>query len=317
MDRLTSMTVFARVAATRSFSAAAKELGMSQATASKHVQTLESWIGVRLLNRTTRRVALTEAGETFFAQCTRILEDVETARHTGRPQAKLHGTLRITAPVSIGSTILGSAIVGFMRENPGLALNVTLVDRPVDLIEEGYDLALQVVHGKPQDAAHEMGMIVQPIMEVEFIVCAAPEYLTRAGTPATPQDLANHVCLTDTRHPGDRWQFLGPDGVIDVPVSGMLKSDNGLLRREAARAGGGVLLLPAIVLRDDIAKGRLVPLLPGYHGPPASLCAICPGARVALPKLRRLIAFLTERLGETDGKPGQGTTASGSAGRSI
>lgn len=297
MDRLTSMTVFARVAAARSFSTAAKELGMSQATASKHIQALESWVGTRLLNRTTRRVALTDAGETFFAQCSRILEDMETARHVGRPHARLRGTLRITAPVSIGSTILGSVLVGFMRENPDLSLNVTLVDRPVDLIEEGYDLALQVVHGKPQVAAHDMGLVVQSVMEVEFIVCAAPEYLARAGTPETPQDLTKHVCLTDTRHPGDRWQFLGPEGVIDVPVSGMLKSDNGLLRRQAARAGGGVLLLPALVLRDDIANGHLVPLLSGYRAPPASLCAICPGVRVALPKLRRLIAFLTERLG--------------------
>ncbi|MBN8896645.1 MAG: LysR family transcriptional regulator, partial [Rhodospirillales bacterium] len=172
MDRLTSMTVFARVAASRSFSAAARDLGISQATASKHVQTLEDWIGTRLLHRTTRRVGLTEAGESFYAQCTRILEDMETARQVGTPDARIRGTLRFTAPVAFGSALLGPLLVRFTQLYPDLALNVTLVDRPVDLVEEGYDLALQVIHG-PLEDARQPGMLLQQLMPMPFEVCAA------------------------------------------------------------------------------------------------------------------------------------------------
>src|ERR1700758_2981386 len=143
MDRLTSMTVFAKVATTRSFSGAARELGISQATASKHVQTLEDWLGARLLHRTTRRVALTEAGESFFVQCSRILEDMEAARSAAKPQAPVRGNMRITAPVVFGSTRLGPLVVDFLQQHPDLSLNVELSDRSVDLIEEGYDLAIR------------------------------------------------------------------------------------------------------------------------------------------------------------------------------
>lgn len=295
MDRLTSMTVFSRVAATRSFSAAARELGISQATASKHVQMLESWLGARLLNRTTRRVSLTEIGETFHAQCIRILEDLEAASHVGRLDARLRGTLRFTAPVSIGSTLLGPLLVAFMQQNPNLALNVTLVDRPVDVIEEGYDLAFQVVDGHATHA-EVPGMVLQQVMPLPYTVCAAPSYLAQAGTPAIPADLAHHVCLTDNHHPGNIWHFSGVEGEIEVPVPGRLKCDNGLMRREAARAGAGVLLAPAILLADDIAAGRLVPLLPDYRAQVSTLFAICPASRVALPKLRSLVGFLTARL---------------------
>jgi DNA-binding transcriptional LysR family regulator len=257
---------------------------------------LEHWLGAKLLYRTTRRVSLTEIGETFYAQCGRILEDMEAARHTGQPDAHLRGNLRFTAPVSFGATLLGPLLVGFNEQNPELSLNVTLVDRPVDVIEEGYDLALQVIHERVDDAK-SAGMVVQPLMPMPFLVCAAPSYLERAGTPDTPSDLERHVCVSDNRHPGDVWKFTGSEGaVVEVPVAGRLKSDNGLLRREAVRAGGGVLLGPAFLLNDDIAAGRLVRLLPDYTPPDAALCAVCPASRVALPKLRTLITFLSARF---------------------
>ncbi|MDR3538100.1 MAG: LysR family transcriptional regulator [Acetobacteraceae bacterium] len=295
------MTVFSRVAATRSFSAAARELGISQATASKHVQMLESWLGARLLNRTTRRVSLTEIGETFHAQCIRILDDLETARQAGRPETRLRGSLRFTAPVSIGCTLLGPLLVAFMQQNPDLSLHVTLVDRSVDVIEEGYDLALQVMEGGAKDAELP-GMALHSLMSMPFIVCAAPSYLAQAGMPQTPTDLTRHACLTDNRHPGDMWHFSGVDGEIEVSVPGRLKCDNGLLRRDAARAGAGVLLAPALLLVDDIAAGRLVPLLPDYRPQVSTLFAVCPASRAALPKLRSLIGFLADRL--AGGPPG-------------
>lgn len=297
MDRLTSMTVFARVAATRSFSAAARQLGISQATASKHVQTLEGWIGTRLLHRTTRRVGLTEAGETFFAQCTRILEDMEAARHTGAPEAKLRGTLRVSAPVAFGSSRLPSLAVAFMRESPELSLNITLCNRPVDVIEEGYDLAIRISRNRAT-AGDEPGLIVQRLGTIRFAVCASPDYLAANGEPEAPEDLANHSCLVQARHLGDIWRFRGPEGETEVAVSGRLKSDSGQLRRQAACRGGGIVLAADYLVEDDLAAGRLVRLMPDYQPVPASLDAVCPAQRGASPKVRGFIQFLSGRLGE-------------------
>ncbi len=296
MDRLTSMEVFARVVASRSFSAAARDLGISQATASKHVQMLEQWIGARLLHRTTRRVSLTETGEHFHAQCTRILEDMEAARQAGKPDARLRGNLRISAPVAFGSTRFGALAVEFMAQNTELSLSVILCDRPVDVIEEGYDVAIRIGH-EPDDTAREAGLVVQSLAPMAFLVCAAPAYLQRAGTPETPADLVRHTCLTDTRHPGDIWRFIGPRGEVEVPVSGHLKTDNGLLRRSGARAGAGVLLAPSFLVEEDLASGRLVAILQQYTLPGASLDVVCPAHRAASPKIRSLITFLGSRLG--------------------
>lgn len=296
MDRLTSMTVFSRVVATRSFSAAARDLGISQATASKHVQTLESWLGARLLHRTTRRVNLTEAGESFYAQCTRILEDMEAARQTGKPDARLRGHLRISAPVAFGSTSFGALLVEFMEQNAELSLSVILCDRPVDVIEEGYDVAIRVGH-PGDDPPPQTGMTAQALAPVRFVVCAAPAYLQKHGAPETPAELARHTCLTDTRHPGDIWRFSGIRGVSEVPVTGHLKTDNGLLRRSAARAGAGILLAPEFLVEDDLATGRLMKILPGDTPPAGILEVVCPAHRAASPKVRALVAFLSTRIG--------------------
>ena len=294
MDRLTSMTVFARVAAARSFSSAARELGISQATASKHVQTLESWLGTRLLNRTTRRVGLTDVGASFFAQCTRILEDMETARQTGQTIAKLRGSMRVAAPVAFGSSRLPTLVVAFMAENPDLSINVTLCDRPVDVIEDGYDLVIRT----GPEASDDVGLTVHVLRSMRFTVCAAPAYLGTHGVPQAPADLARLVCLTDSRYPGDVWRFSSPNGECEVAVTGRLRSDNGMFRRAAARTGAGVLLAPEFLVEDDIAAGRLVRLLPGYTPPTMHLEAVCPAHRAVSPKVRSFVAFLKERLAD-------------------
>jgi DNA-binding transcriptional LysR family regulator len=290
------MTVFSRVVATGSFSAAARELGMSQATASKHIQTLEKWLGARLLHRTTRRVDLTEAGQSFHGQCTRILEDMEAAREAGKPDARLRGTLRISAPVAFGSTRFGGLLVDFMRQYNELSVAVILCDRPVDVIEEGYDLAIRVGH-EDDAPLRQAGLVSRPLTPMGFVVCAAPSYLQQATRPSAPADLARHVCLTDTRHPGDIWRFRGPEGEVEVSVSGHLKTDNGLLRRSAALAGAGILLAPSFLVEADLAAGRLVALLPEYTTPAASLDVVCPAHRAASPKVRAFIGFLGVRLG--------------------
>jgi DNA-binding transcriptional LysR family regulator len=284
------MTVFAKVAAIRSFSGAARELGISQATASKHVQTLEDWLGTRLLHRTTRRVALTDAGESFFIQCSRILEEMESARNAARPDALVRGYMRITAPVVFGSTWLGPLVVTFMDQPPELLLNVELTDRSVDVIEEGYDLAIRT---GPTD---EAGLVVWPLVPLNYILCAAPSYIARRGVPATPGDLAHHHCITNSQDSTGTWRFRGPNGDIEVPIEGRLRVNNALLRLDAARAGAGVLLCPTYLAERDAANGTLVRLLPDYAPASENLHAVCPGYRASSPRIRSLVSHLTAQL---------------------
>jgi DNA-binding transcriptional LysR family regulator len=286
------MTVFARVATIRSFSGAARELGISQATASKHVQALEEWLGARLLHRTTRSVALTGAGESFFIQCLRILEEIESARNAVRPGALVRGSMRITAPVVFGSTRLGPLVVDFMDQHPELSLSVDLTDRSVDLIEEGYDLAIRT--GPPNAA----GLVAWPLMPLNCVLCAAPNYLARHGAPANPAALTRHVCITNNQDPSGIWRFRGPDGEIEVPISGRLQVNNAMLRCDAGRAGAGVLLCADYLVESDIAKGSLVRLLPDYAPASENLHAVYPGYRASSPKVRSLVNHLTAQLGE-------------------
>jgi len=294
LDRLTSMNVFARVAATRSFSAAARELGISQATASKHVQTLENWLGTRLLHRTTRQVGLTVAGHDFFTQATRILEDMEAARQAGHTVATLRGNLRVAIPVGFGASRLAALVLDFLNEHAELSVSITVCDRPVDLIEEGFDLAIRV-WPRPTD---DPGMVVQPLLLLRYVVCAAPGYLHLHGTPEVPADLARMPCLTDDHYFGKVWSFTGPGGEIEVAVKSRLKADNPMLRRVAALAGAGILLIPEILVEDDLATGRLLRVLPNYPLKTQRLDAVALAHRAVAPKVREFIAFLAERLRE-------------------
>jgi DNA-binding transcriptional LysR family regulator len=292
VDRLTSMTVFAKVAAARSFSGAARELGISQATASKHVQTLEEWLGTRLLHRTTRRVALTDAGESFFIQCSRILEDMEAARSSTKSEAPVRGSMRISAPVVFGSTRLGPLMVDFLHQHPELSLSVELTDRSVDLIEEGYDLAVRT---RPTDAA---GLVAWRLMPLNYIICAAPSYLARHGTPGAPGDLGRHHCISNSLDPSGVWRFTGPAGDTEVAIHSRLQVNNAMLRCEAARVGAGVLMCADYLVEDDIAKGTLVRLLPDHAPAGENMHAVSPSFRATSPKVRSLVNHLSAQLGE-------------------
>jgi DNA-binding transcriptional LysR family regulator len=294
VDRLTSMTVFARVATARSFSAAARELGISQATASKHVQTLEGALGARLLNRTTRRVALTEAGISFYAQCQRILEDMETAWQAGQSAGALRGRLRIAAPTAFGEARLVPILGDFMQAYRGLSLTVTLTDDFVDVVEERWDLAIRIGRCAPD----MRGLAVHHLMVLRLVLCAAPAYLEAAGHPGRPADLGRLNCvLHDDPRAEAVWRFKGPDGVVDeVAVNGSLRTNSTVMRREAARSGAGLCLAPEFLVADDLASGRLVRVLPDYMPDVLRVDAVCPEERMVSPRLDRLIAFLAEKL---------------------
>ncbi|MBN9562134.1 MAG: LysR family transcriptional regulator [Alphaproteobacteria bacterium] len=288
MDRLTSMAVFAKVVEANSFSAAARTLGISQATASKHVQMLEAWLGVRLLNRTTRRIGMTAIGESFHAQCTRILDDIDEARNASKNQTNLRGPLRIAAPVCFGSTKLGPILRGFAQMHAAITLEVFLSDRAVDPLEEGFDVAIQL--GTDQGP----GLAVRRLAALPSVLCAAPAYLAGRHAPAAPEALEHHVCLLDRQLFPRGWRFVGSSGDSAPPLSYQVAANNALLLREAAADGAGVLLAPEFCVQAYLAEGRLVRLLPDWSAPPLELSAAFPAARQLSAKTREIVAYLAD-----------------------
>ncbi|MGH7746683.1 MAG: LysR substrate-binding domain-containing protein [Candidatus Dormibacteria bacterium] len=288
MDRLTSMSVFAKVVEANSFSAAARTLGVSQATASKHVQTLEAWLGARLLNRTTRKVGMTAIGESFHAQCIRILDDIDDARNASKNETNLRGPLRIAAPVCFGSTKLGPILRGFARMHAAVTLEVFLSDRMVDPLEDGFDVAIQLGTGQGP------GLVVRRLAALPHVLCAAPAYLAGRREPAVPDDLAEHVCLLDRQLFPDGWRFIGVSGGSAPRLSYQVTANNALVLREAAADGAGVLLAPEFCVQGDLAEGRLVRLLPEWSALPIELSAAVPAARQLSAKIRGMVAYLAE-----------------------
>ena len=260
MDRLVSMAVFKQTVDVGSFAAAARYFGISPEMAGNHVRGLEAHLGVRLLNRSTRRLNLTEAGGIYYERCTRILADIQDAEaEVGVLQASPRGLLRVTAPVTFGLLHIAPAVSEYMARYPDVKLDVGVSDRHVNLIEEGYDLAIRV--GELPDS----NLVARRLTSFHLIVCAAPAYLQRAGRPEKPSDLTRHPCLIyrEVETP-DTWRFQAPDGsAVTVRVSGPLTSTNPAFLHRIALAGHGVVIGPSFEFGTDIAEGRLVPLLTG------------------------------------------------------
>lgn len=290
MDRLTSMAVFAKVVEANSFSAAARTLGISQATASKHVQMLEAWLGARLLNRTTRRVGMTAIGESFHAQCIRILDDIDDARSASKNETNLRGPLRIAAPVCFGSTKLGPILRGFAARHSAVTLEVFLSDRPVDPLEDGFDVVIQLGAGQGP------GMVVRRLAALPHALCAAPAYLLGRPAPRAPEDLADHVCLLDRQLFPEGWRFIGAHGESAPRLSYQVTANNALVLREAAADGAGVLLAPEFCVQGALAEGRLVRLLPQWSVLPIELSAAFPATRQLSAKIRGMIAYLADAV---------------------
>jgi len=293
MDRIDSLEIFTKVVAARSFSGAARELRLSQAAVSKHVRELESWLGARLLNRTTRRLSVTEVGLLVYERCGRILNDIEELQHEANVlHAAPRGLLRVAAPVSMGATHLGPVIADYLALYPEVSVELVVNDRTVDLIEEGFDLAIRI--GPLQDSS----LRARRLAPIRFVLCASPAYVREHGEPRRPEDLEQHRCLVYThRTPPGEWRFRGPDGPATVRFSGRLRGNNGNFLCGALRAGGGIGLAPTFLVHEDLAAGRLVPLLPGYEPDETQLSAVYPPGRAPTFKVRSLIDFLAERFG--------------------
>lgn len=296
MDRFQALEVFTRVVELGSFARAAARLGMSSSAVSRQVSELEAHLGVRLLNRTTRRLSLTESGAAFLERAVQLLADLEEAESAiGATALVPRGTLRLTAPTAFGERYLASVVAEFARRYPDMRLECELSDRRVDLVEEGLDLAVRIgVGGSATLIARRLG-------SVDLICNAAPAYLERHGVPAVPEDLAQHRCLSYDYLPvRDTWVFRNPDGSErPVRVSGPIRANSGRYLAMLARAGAGISLEPDFAIRDELIDGSLVPLLTAFRPAPIPVFAVYPSRRHLSAKVRVFVDFLAERFAGT------------------
>lgn len=292
MDSLDEMAVFAGVAEAGGFTAAAAVLGISKSAVSKRVSRLEDRLGARLLNRTTRRLSLTEVGAAFHERCIRILAEVEEAElAVSNLQAKPRGTLRVNAPMSFGVLHVVPALAGFMSRYPELKVDLVLNDRVVDLIEEGFDVAVRIAN------LPDSSLVARRLASFRRVVCASPDYLRRHGTPVHPRDLRDHNCLNYTYLlTTGGWRFRGPSGPLTVSVSGTLEANNGDALCAAALSGIGVCMLPIFIVDKDLLAGRLQAVLRDFEETGLSIQAVFPHARHLSAKVRAFIDFLAQRF---------------------
>ncbi|TSD59152.1 LysR family transcriptional regulator [Variovorax sp. KBS0712] len=300
MDQFAAMKAFRAVVEAGGFTAAADAMDVSHTVVSRHVKQLETALGVQLLNRTTRRFALTQAGQTYYEHARQILDQVETAALVvAQHQVEPTGLLRINAPMSFGLEELAQWLPAFLDAHPQVKADLVCNDRFVDLIEEGFDVGLRLAY-----ALSDSTLIVKRLASFEEWWVASPAYLLRRGTPRTPADLAAHDCLNySLAAKAAQPSFTAPDGsVCTVDVGGRLQANSGLVLRSAALAGTGLAASPAFLVRDPVARGELVRVLPEFRQQPLNLYALYPQNRHLSPKVRAFVDFAAARYLPADGQ---------------
>jgi DNA-binding transcriptional LysR family regulator len=303
MDRFFAVQVFAQVVEQGSFAKAAARLGISTSACSRHVAELEAHLDARLLNRTTRRLSLTESGQAFYERCVQVLADLEEAEQTAAASAaRPRGTLKLTCSISFGVRHVAPWVGAFAARHPEMRFDVQLSDRFVDLVEEGFDLAIRIGESPSQN------LIARKLGETRLVPCAAPLYLREHGAPETPADLARHACLTYEYLPTrNTWRFTDRAGVEHaVRVAGPVHANNGEMLAAAAVEGIGIALEPDFIVAADLAAGRLVRILADYAPAPTGIYAVYPSRRHLSAKVRAFVNFLAERFAAPGGLPGIG-----------
>nr|WP_294866937.1 LysR family transcriptional regulator [uncultured Pseudogulbenkiania sp.] len=292
MDRLLGMEVFVAVVERGSFTAAAEAFGLSQPMVGKHIRALEQRLGARLLARTTRRQHLTEIGEQYYQRCRHILAEIRDAEiGAERLHQAPRGMLKINAPVTFGSLRLAPALGEFMVQYPEVSVELALSDQVVDLVEEGCDALIRI------GTLVESGLVARPLAPYRMMVCAAPAYLQRSGTPRTPGELAGHQWLGHSlweKHAG--WRLPTGADAVDPP-SARFQSNNGQALRMVALQGGGIVMQPEVLLAEDVAAGRLVEILADYLPSSKPMHVLYLPDRQQVPKLRAFIDFVLQRFG--------------------
>ena len=290
MDRFQEMRAFVSVVDTGSFVRAAESLSQSKTAVSRLVGDLESRLGTRLLHRTTRRLSLTQEGEVFLERCRQLLDGVaeaeaELTAHSG----EAIGQLRVNVPVTFGLLHLAPLWPAFMALHPKVLLDVTLSDRLVDLVDEGYDLAVRIARLQAST------LVSRQLTSTRMILCASPEYLRRHGAPAHPSEIANHAVFSYTLLAmGEQWEFEGPDGPVSVKVAPRMRTNSGDTCCAAALQHQGIVLQPSFLVGAHLASGALVEVLPQYRSLELGVYAVYPSRKHLTPKVRALVDFLVD-----------------------
>jgi DNA-binding transcriptional LysR family regulator len=296
MSQLEDMRLFVETLDAASFTTAADRLGLSKQSVSKRLMALEARLGVRLLNRTTRRLHATELGLAYYERARQILQEVAQAEQAiTRQNAAPRGTLRLSAPMSFGTMHLSPAIPRFLEAHAEVAIELDLNDRTVDLVGEGYDMSVRI------GALADSSLIARSIAPVETVTCASPDYLARKGTPHSPAELRQHDCLLYGHGKNVEWLFTQQGKPSPVAVSGRLRANNGEIVRDAAIGGLGLAYLPTFIVGEALRDGRLVTVLDAYRPPLTAIHAVYPQHRQTSLAIHAFVDFLRSTFAAPDG----------------
>jgi DNA-binding transcriptional LysR family regulator len=298
MDELTALRVFRLAAELGSFAETARRLRMSPAAVSKNISDLEAQLAVRLINRTTRRMSLTEAGTLYFQRVVRVLDDLREANASvGALHDAPSGLLRVNAPVTLTVVALSRSIPAFLDRYPNISLDLDLNDRRIDLVKEGHDVAI-----RGSDVLEDSSLVARKLMVLSHVLCGAPAYFERCGIPREPTELHAHqlVQFSLSGH-AQAWTFRKDEDVARIPVEGRYRVSSSLAVRDALRAGFGLSLIPRIYVHDDLVRGDLRAVLDGWSADETSIYAVYPSRRHLAPKLRVFLDFLASEFGRYDG----------------
>ncbi|MBZ0163926.1 MAG: LysR family transcriptional regulator [Notoacmeibacter sp.] len=289
MDTLTRMRAFIDVVEAEGFSAAARKIGRSKALLSKYVRELEDELGALLLNRTTRQFSLTGAGHAYYKRASEIVREIDSLQEAVRDSAgDVKGRIRLTAPRSFADAQIGQSLIDFARDHPDIVLDIHLDDRFVDLVEEGYDLAIRIAR------LENSSLIARKLADFSVRACATPETIARYGRPEKPQDLAGKPCITDTNGRWlTNWPFQGPDGeTIAVSVSGPIEVNSPRVARAACLSHLGFAIIPEFAIAHDLAEGKLVSVLDAWIPQGSGIFAVYPHRRYLPAKVRVFVDYL-------------------------
>jgi DNA-binding transcriptional LysR family regulator len=299
MDNLKAMEIYTHVVAARSYAAAAERLGISRANVTKYVMQLEQHLGARLLNRTTRRVSVTEVGKDYYGFCRRVLGDIQDKESAiSGSQAEAKGAIRVMAPKSFGGLYMGKVVSDFHTRHRDIRVSLFMADvslSAIDLVENGFDLAIRLT------VQADSSLVSRRIAATRWVLCAAPAYVEAQGRPRALKDLKAHNCLLHSKSPAMPasaiWKFRGPKRSESVKVSGPLTANSVMVLRAAALAGQGIALLPTYCIGEDLVKKDLVEVLPTYGGPEEEISVLFPHRRYLPAKSRLFIDFMAEVFG--------------------
>lgn len=293
MDTIDGMRTFVAVISEGSFSGAAQRMNMSPQLVSKYVGQLETRLGARLLNRSTRRLSITEAGQAYFDRCQYVLAEIdEMESAVGDATVAAKGTLRINAPMTFGTLHLTKAIAEYQHSQPEVSVDLTLDDRMVDIVSEGYDIAIRI--GQLQESS----LVASKLAPVRLVVCGSPDYFADRGIPDSPEDLDVHECLRYTISSShNKWRFRDGDEFYDVSIKGGFAANNGDALRLAALAGAGLILQPTFIVGDNIRDGQLQIVLKGYEVEPMGVYAVYAHRQYLSGKVRTFVEFLAGYFG--------------------